>query len=164
MEYDVDAQIGGKLAMLGSRLIKSTARSLAEQFFTKFAALMKQAPSSGSTAKTKPAKKTKATPARKNWQQRNLRSRGQPQPRQKRRRSSLNHAETLAHKNVLVHYLSKNQSVHSDLTKDEFVKCCHVCAASHWQVSFVADIVMRPTNCSSIFVLTRLDRLMSVFT
>ncbi|CAN5176236.1 hypothetical protein BH10PSE7_BH10PSE7_11410 [soil metagenome] len=34
--YDVDAQIGGKLAMLGSRLIDSTARSMAEQFFAKF--------------------------------------------------------------------------------------------------------------------------------
>ena len=41
MEYDVDAQIGGKLAMLGSRLIDSASRSLAEQFFTKFAEMMK---------------------------------------------------------------------------------------------------------------------------
>lgn len=39
MEYSVEAKVGGKLAMLGSRLIDSTARSLAEQFFTKFAAL-----------------------------------------------------------------------------------------------------------------------------
>jgi uncharacterized protein len=37
MTYDVDAQVGGKMAMLGSRLIDSTARSLAEQFFDKFA-------------------------------------------------------------------------------------------------------------------------------
>ncbi len=43
MEYEVDAQIGGKLAMLGSRLIDGTARSLAEQFFTKFASMMKTA-------------------------------------------------------------------------------------------------------------------------
>lgn len=41
MDYDVDAQIGGKLAMLGSRLIDSTAKSLAGQFFTKFGELMK---------------------------------------------------------------------------------------------------------------------------
>jgi uncharacterized protein len=41
MEYDVDAQIGGKMAMLGSRLIDSSAQSLAGQFFDKFAALMK---------------------------------------------------------------------------------------------------------------------------
>lgn len=34
--YDVNAQIGGKLAQLGSRLIDSTSRKLAEQFFTDF--------------------------------------------------------------------------------------------------------------------------------
>ena len=60
MEYDVDAQVGGKIAMLGSRLIDSTARSLAEQFFTKFASLMKQAP-----PKPRAAKKVKAKPAAK---------------------------------------------------------------------------------------------------
>ena len=43
MDYDVDAQIGGKMAMLGSRLIDSTATSLAKQFFTKFGSLMKSA-------------------------------------------------------------------------------------------------------------------------
>ncbi len=64
MDYDIDAQIGGKLAMLGSRLIDSTARSLAEQFFSRFAAMMKQAHSPRSTARTKPTKKTKTTPAR----------------------------------------------------------------------------------------------------
>lgn len=40
LSYDVDAQVGGKLAMLGSRLIDSTARSLATQFFTKFASIV----------------------------------------------------------------------------------------------------------------------------
>jgi carbon monoxide dehydrogenase subunit G len=40
LSYDVDAQVGGKLAMLGSRLIDSTARSLATQFFDKFAKLV----------------------------------------------------------------------------------------------------------------------------
>ena len=39
MIYDVDAHVGGKLAMLGSRLIDSTAQSLAAQFFAKFAKL-----------------------------------------------------------------------------------------------------------------------------
>ena len=43
MDYEVDAQIGGKLAMLGSRLIDSTATSLANNFFTKFGNLMKAA-------------------------------------------------------------------------------------------------------------------------
>ncbi len=36
LRYDVNAQIGGKLAQLGSRLIDSTSRKLAEQFFTDF--------------------------------------------------------------------------------------------------------------------------------
>jgi uncharacterized protein len=39
MSYDVDAQVGGKMAMLGSRLIDGTAQSLAGQFFDKFARL-----------------------------------------------------------------------------------------------------------------------------
>jgi uncharacterized protein len=79
MDYDVDAQIGGKLAMLGSRLIDSTAQSLATQFFTKFATLMKEtaksivakAPAKKMAIK-KPAKKvavkkiaTKKSPAKK---------------------------------------------------------------------------------------------------
>ncbi len=57
MDYDVDAQIGGKLAMLGSRLIDSTAKSLADQFFTKFAGLMKAEGAASLPAKPKPTKK-----------------------------------------------------------------------------------------------------------
>ena len=34
--YDVDAQIGGKLAQLGGRLINSTAKKLASEFFAAF--------------------------------------------------------------------------------------------------------------------------------
>src|ERR1700750_3374552 len=34
--YEVDAQIGGKLAQLGSRLIDSTAKKLAGEFFASF--------------------------------------------------------------------------------------------------------------------------------
>ncbi|MBL8907883.1 MAG: carbon monoxide dehydrogenase subunit G [Rhizobiales bacterium] len=37
--YDVEAHVGGKLASLGSRLIDSTAKSMATQFFDKFAIL-----------------------------------------------------------------------------------------------------------------------------
>jgi len=37
LHYDVDAQIGGKLAQLGGRLIDSTAKKLAGEFFTSFA-------------------------------------------------------------------------------------------------------------------------------
>ena len=42
MTYDVDAEVKGKMAMLGSRLIDSTALSLARQFFDKFATLAAQ--------------------------------------------------------------------------------------------------------------------------
>lgn len=38
MTYDVKAQVGGKMAQLGARLIDSTARSMADQFFDRFAA------------------------------------------------------------------------------------------------------------------------------
>ena len=62
MEYDVDAQVGGKIAALGSRLIDSTASSLADQFFTKFASLIRQAPAKPS-AKPRVAKKVKPKPA-----------------------------------------------------------------------------------------------------
>ncbi len=37
LTYNADAQVGGKLAQIGSRLIQSTARSMADQFFSKFA-------------------------------------------------------------------------------------------------------------------------------
>jgi len=36
LTYDVDAKVGGKLAQLGSRLIDSTAKKLAEEFFSNF--------------------------------------------------------------------------------------------------------------------------------
>ena len=36
LHYDVDAQIGGKLAQLGGRLIDSTAKKLAGEFFKSF--------------------------------------------------------------------------------------------------------------------------------
>ena len=37
LTYDVEAQIGGKLAQLGQRLINGAAKKLADQFFTNFA-------------------------------------------------------------------------------------------------------------------------------
>ena len=38
LSYNVEAQIGGKLAQLGQRLINGVAKKLADDFFTKFAA------------------------------------------------------------------------------------------------------------------------------
>jgi len=37
--YDASAQVGGKLAQLGSRLIDSAAKKMADDFFSKFTAL-----------------------------------------------------------------------------------------------------------------------------
>jgi uncharacterized protein len=60
MDYDVDAQIGGKLAMLGSRLIDSTATSLADKFFTKFGSLITSEVASSAAKPKAPAKKLSA--------------------------------------------------------------------------------------------------------
>jgi carbon monoxide dehydrogenase subunit G len=38
LSYTVEAQIGGKLAQLGQRLINGAAKKLADEFFKKFAA------------------------------------------------------------------------------------------------------------------------------
>ena len=40
LEYSVDATVGGKLAQIGSRLIDSTAKKMANDFFGKFAELV----------------------------------------------------------------------------------------------------------------------------
>lgn len=57
LSYDVDAQVGGKLAMLGSRLIDSTARSLATQFFDKFAKIVGGVPDEEEPKKAKKKKR-----------------------------------------------------------------------------------------------------------
>ena len=38
LRYSADAAVGGKLAQIGSRLVEATARKLADEFFTRFAA------------------------------------------------------------------------------------------------------------------------------
>jgi len=40
LNYNVDAQVGGKIAQVGARLIDGTARKLADEFFGKFAAMV----------------------------------------------------------------------------------------------------------------------------
>lgn len=42
LSYNVETQIGGKLAQLGQRLIDSTAKRLADQFFERFAQAVEQ--------------------------------------------------------------------------------------------------------------------------
>ncbi|MDI1287850.1 MAG: carbon monoxide dehydrogenase subunit G [Reyranella sp.] len=40
LNYSVDAQVGGKIAQVGARLIDGTARKLADEFFSKFTAMV----------------------------------------------------------------------------------------------------------------------------
>ena len=40
LAYDVDAQVGGKIAQVGARLIQGTAKKLADQFFGKFSEMV----------------------------------------------------------------------------------------------------------------------------
>jgi uncharacterized protein len=40
LNYDVDAQVGGKIAQVGARLIDGTAKKLADEFFGKFATMV----------------------------------------------------------------------------------------------------------------------------
>ena len=40
LTYNVDAQVGGKIAQVGARLIDGTAKKLADEFFSKFAILV----------------------------------------------------------------------------------------------------------------------------
>jgi uncharacterized protein len=44
LTYEVQAQVGGKMAQLGARLIDSTAKQYAETFFTKFSAIVAPPP------------------------------------------------------------------------------------------------------------------------
>ena len=44
LTYNVEAQIGGKLAQLGQRLINGAAKKLADEFFKKFAGAVGEAP------------------------------------------------------------------------------------------------------------------------
>ena len=37
MKYDVEAQVGGKIAQLGARLVDGVAKRMADQFFERFA-------------------------------------------------------------------------------------------------------------------------------
>jgi carbon monoxide dehydrogenase subunit G len=59
LTYAVQASVGGKIAQIGSRLIDSTARSMAEQFFGKFAEIVVQqaggAPAAAPAAAAAPA-------------------------------------------------------------------------------------------------------------
>lgn len=61
LSYDVEANVGGKLAQLGSRLIDGTARKLADDFFAKFSE--QAAAYSAGAAAPAPAAEPPAPPA-----------------------------------------------------------------------------------------------------
>lgn len=44
LSYDADAQIGGKLAQLGQRLVAGAARKFTDEFFSKFSDVLKAMP------------------------------------------------------------------------------------------------------------------------
>ena len=59
LNYDAKAQVGGKLAQIGSRLIGGTAQKMADQFFGKFSELVapaeEEAPAEAAPAAVAPA-------------------------------------------------------------------------------------------------------------
>ena len=55
LHYEAKADVGGKIAQMGARLIDGTAKKLAGDFFEKFGKVI--APSSGDEPETAPAKK-----------------------------------------------------------------------------------------------------------
>ena len=60
LSYDVDAQVGGKLAQIGSRLINSTAKKMAADFFKKFNKIVSQGSEDTDMTKKPTAKKAAA--------------------------------------------------------------------------------------------------------
>jgi carbon monoxide dehydrogenase subunit G len=62
LSYKVEANVGGKLAQIGSRLIDATARQMAEAFFAKFAAVVGAASAAETPAVAAPAASIAATP------------------------------------------------------------------------------------------------------
>jgi len=66
MRYDVKADVGGKLAQLGGRLIDSTSKKLADEFFEKFTTVVGgPAPVAAAAAKVEAAATAAAAPAKK---------------------------------------------------------------------------------------------------
>jgi len=62
LKYQVKAQVGGKIAQLGARLIDSTAKSMADQFFERFAGALTPAPAVAEAAPTAAASEPAAKP------------------------------------------------------------------------------------------------------
>jgi carbon monoxide dehydrogenase subunit G len=65
LTYTADAQVGGKIAQVGARLIEGTAKKLADEFFGKFAELVGGSSEAAAAPATppEPGPVTQATPA-----------------------------------------------------------------------------------------------------
>jgi uncharacterized protein len=50
LRYTANAEVGGKLAQIGSRLVQGSAKKMADDFFSKFAQIVGGAPAEGGTA------------------------------------------------------------------------------------------------------------------
>lgn len=55
LKYEVDADVGGKLAQIGGRLLEGTSKKLAGEFFDNFEAALKDSGDAGATAEDAPA-------------------------------------------------------------------------------------------------------------
>ena len=63
LTYDVQAQVGGKLAQIGSRLIDGTAKKMADDFFSRFAETVGGAPAEAPAAAAAPSLAAAPAPA-----------------------------------------------------------------------------------------------------
>jgi len=71
MRYEVKADVGGKLAQLGGRLIDATAKRLADEFFEKFSAVV------GGPAAQQSAPPPPSSPKKEGWFRRLFRKKKQ---------------------------------------------------------------------------------------
>ncbi|MDO9708329.1 CoxG family protein [Paracraurococcus lichenis] len=63
LKYQVKAQVGGKMAQLGARLIDSTAKQMSDQFFNRFAALLTPEPAMADATTAHPEAATAPPPS-----------------------------------------------------------------------------------------------------
>ena len=63
LNYNVDAQVGGKIAQVGARLIDGTSKKLADEFFSKFATMVGGPPPAEAVASAAPADATAPLPS-----------------------------------------------------------------------------------------------------
>ena len=63
LAYQVDAQIGGKLAQIGSRLVDGVARKMADDFFSRFSAAVGAAAAPAAATAATPAAASSAAPS-----------------------------------------------------------------------------------------------------